>query len=395
MAYNGSGTFVPLTAPNFPAVDGNVIVAAYYNAVIADLISGLNKALCRDGQAVPTANLPMGGFKLSGLSAGSAGGDSVEFTQFTASVAEVTNQIVALLANLNVSSSAVLPANTNIGVISPAELLSLDGVAGNIELLFAKLNSPAFTGIPTAPTAVSTTNTDQIATMAAVQAVAMNSSLPLQAGNAGKFLSTNGVDGFWADAKNTIPTVPRASNTKIIAADNGQLIDVTSGTFAQTIDTAANLGATFYCYIKNSGTGDITFTPTSGTIDGLASYKIYPNEMRLVISDGTTIKTVVMKSFERTYLTNDTFVKPPGYSNISYGMMPGGSGGGGGGGGGTSTGTGGGGGGGGIISIFYRTAISNNGTITATGGNMGNGTKNGSDGIVYISQLSNSGNIIS
>ena len=197
MAYNGMGTFVPLTAPNFPAVDGTVIVAAYYNAVIADLISGLNKALCRDGQAVPTADLPMGGFKLTGIGVASANGQAVEYGQYTTALAGLATQISDLLANLTVTTSAVLPANTSIGTVSAAELAYLDGLSGNIEALFAKLASPAFTGTPTAPTAGPSTNTDQIATMAAVQSVAMNANLPFQAGHAGKFLRTDGVNADW------------------------------------------------------------------------------------------------------------------------------------------------------------------------------------------------------
>jgi len=169
MAYNGSGTFVALTAPNFPAVDGNVIVAAYYNAVIADLITGLNKAICRDGQSTATADLPMGGFTLSGIGAANANGEPIEYAQF-----------LAALANLVVSTSASLPANTTIGSVSPTELAYLDGLTANIETAFAKLASPAFTGVPTAPTAAPGTNTTQLATMAALYAAAMNVELPGQ-----------------------------------------------------------------------------------------------------------------------------------------------------------------------------------------------------------------------
>lgn len=51
MPYNGAGVFSPLNPPNFPAVSGQVISAAYFNAVINDLIAGLTQAVAKDGQS--------------------------------------------------------------------------------------------------------------------------------------------------------------------------------------------------------------------------------------------------------------------------------------------------------------------------------------------------------
>lgn len=190
MAYNGSGTFVPLTAPTYPAVDGQVIFATYYNLVIADLISGLNKAMCRDGQSTATANLPMGGFTLSGLRAAVANGEAVEYSQFAAA-----------LANLVITTSANLPANTTIGAVTPAEIAALDNVSGNIETTFAKIASPALTGVPTAPTASAGVSSMQIANMAAVVAQAFLSALPGQnAGTIGKVVLSDGANAYWGDA---------------------------------------------------------------------------------------------------------------------------------------------------------------------------------------------------
>lgn len=81
MAFNGSGTFNALTSPKFPAVSGQVISASYYNDVINDLVSGMNTAFCRDGQATATADLNLGGFKLLNVADGNASGDAVNFGQ--------------------------------------------------------------------------------------------------------------------------------------------------------------------------------------------------------------------------------------------------------------------------------------------------------------------------
>lgn len=80
MPYNGSGTFT-LYSPGNPVVTGTTISSTWANNTLTDLATGLSTALTKDGQTTPTANIPMGGFKLTGLAAGSASGDSVRYGQ--------------------------------------------------------------------------------------------------------------------------------------------------------------------------------------------------------------------------------------------------------------------------------------------------------------------------
>jgi hypothetical protein len=81
MPYNGSGTFT-LPAGN-PVVTGTTISSVTTNNTNNDIANGLSNAVTRNGQSPPTANLPMGGFHLTGLGAGTAAGDSVRFEQTT------------------------------------------------------------------------------------------------------------------------------------------------------------------------------------------------------------------------------------------------------------------------------------------------------------------------
>ena len=82
MSFDGNGNY---TVPaGTTAVTGTVIDSADYNALLADLQTALTKALLRDGQSAVLANLPMGGYKLTGLAAGSNANDSVRFDQLTA-----------------------------------------------------------------------------------------------------------------------------------------------------------------------------------------------------------------------------------------------------------------------------------------------------------------------
>jgi hypothetical protein len=81
--------------------------------------------------------------------------------------------------------------------------------------LKAPISSPQFTGIPQAPTALSGTNTDQIATTQFVQtAVTGTGQVPSVSGQAGKYLYTDGTNAFWQEYQDTqLPSVIVSTNT--------------------------------------------------------------------------------------------------------------------------------------------------------------------------------------
>lgn len=80
MSYNGSGTF-NINSAGQPVVTGTVISSTVFNAFTADVGTGLSTAVCKDGQTTITANLPMSGFKFTGLGAGTAAGNSLRYEQ--------------------------------------------------------------------------------------------------------------------------------------------------------------------------------------------------------------------------------------------------------------------------------------------------------------------------
>jgi hypothetical protein len=155
--------------------------------------------------------------------------------------------VVAPLSGPTFTGTVTLPSTTSIGTVSATEISYLDGVTSAVQTqLDAKLStsvaastyaplaspaltgtptaptaaggtnttqiattafvaanfaptvSPAFTGTPTAPTAATGTSTDQVATTQFVNATAFSSALPNQAGNAGKFVTTDGTNASWA-----------------------------------------------------------------------------------------------------------------------------------------------------------------------------------------------------
>jgi len=78
MAYNGAGSF---SRPVSDYVSGTVINQDSVNSEFDGISTGLSTAICKDGQTTITATIPMNSNKLSGLTTGSAAGDSVNLGQ--------------------------------------------------------------------------------------------------------------------------------------------------------------------------------------------------------------------------------------------------------------------------------------------------------------------------
>lgn len=80
MSYNGSGTFV-INSAGTPYVSGTVISSTAANALNSDLATGLSTAICKDGQTTVTANIPLGGFRITNLGAGTVASDAARLSQ--------------------------------------------------------------------------------------------------------------------------------------------------------------------------------------------------------------------------------------------------------------------------------------------------------------------------
>ena len=128
--------------------------------------------------------------------------------------------------------------------------------------------------------------------------------------------------------KGEIKRLVRTSHIKLTAAEFGRFIEITSGSFTQTFEAAATLGDGWFCYLHNSGAGDITLDPYgSETLDGLTSFLMYPGEMRLILCDGTALRSVVVNAFAKVFTSSGAFVKPPGYIGFEVEVIGGGQGG--------------------------------------------------------------------
>lgn len=148
--------------------------------------------------------------------------------------------------------------------------------------------------------------------------------LPAQASNSGKFLGTNGAAESWL-----MVGMARQAATGTLAiglADNRTIIDC-SGTFTATFAAPATLTTGWHAILRNTGSGNVTVAHTSGNIDGLTSYVMYPGEARLFQCDGSTIRSQVLQGFRLFATSSTTATMPPGYSRLGYDLMGAGTGG--------------------------------------------------------------------
>ena len=111
MSRNGSGVY-SLPAGQ-PVVTGTTISSATHNALMADIAAEITRSIASDGQTVPTANLPMGGFKLTGLAAGTVSGDSVRYEQFISGSGATGTWGISISGN---AATATLATAANNGV---------------------------------------------------------------------------------------------------------------------------------------------------------------------------------------------------------------------------------------------------------------------------------------
>lgn len=120
--------------------------------------------------------------------------------------------------------------------------------------------------------------------------------LPALAGQALKNLRVKtdetGVEWTAEAAPGSMARAAKTGAYTLVSADKGALIDC-SGTWTLGLTAAATLGAGWWCYVRNVGTGTITADP-NGTelIDGVASGAIRPGMTLLVQCDGTALYCV-------------------------------------------------------------------------------------------------------
>jgi len=185
MSFSGTGTF-NINSAGQPVVAGTTITATAFNALTADLATGLSTCITKDGQQTVTANIPFANFRLTGVGAGTSGTDAATVAQVQGSASALVtvtgtdtltgSMTPALTTYATGNQFAFVAANTNTTAVTlnidglGAKAITRDGstalVAGDItsgkaQLVvydgtrFQLLNSPSFTNLKATTLAVS------------------------------------------------------------------------------------------------------------------------------------------------------------------------------------------------------------------------------------------------
>lgn len=275
MSYDGNGTYNP-PQPQYPAIPNTTIYAEDFNTIVADIAAALSLVLVRDGQSPMTGDLNMGNNDIINLAS-----------------------IAASVAGLVISGTVTFQGGVS--------LLSTLNVAGLTTLASAK-------GV----TMPNGTNTADLATCAFVLQTAMQAALPSQPGGTARY-DINSVGGIasWALYGSMSRRQISAAST-ITKDDSGGLVEITANSFTLAFDPVATLGDRASGLIQNSSTtSKVTLDPSGAElIDGLASYVMYPGEIRRWYVAGGAVRTMVLKRFYMSETVAGNFIKPPGYTAI-------------------------------------------------------------------------------
>lgn len=183
MSYNGSGTF-QINTSGQPVVAGTVISSTAFNALTADLATGLSTAITKDGQTTTTARIPFAAGISSTLvtdssstttgsiiTAGGVGIAKALYVGTTANIAGVTTLTAQpILSSLTASKPVFTDASK--GLVSTGTLGADQGgtgVANNAAMTVTGSGNFAYTRTLTGTTNVTFPTTGTLATLAGTE----------------------------------------------------------------------------------------------------------------------------------------------------------------------------------------------------------------------------------
>ena len=297
MSYNGSGTF-NINSAGQPVVSGTVISSTAFNALTSDLATGLTTALTKDGQTTPTANITLGGYKITNLAAATLAADAVRFSQLQ----NFSTNTLITVAGTDTITGTVTPSLTAYatgqqfsfvaaGTNTTAVTLNIDGV-GVKSVTRAGTTALAAGDILTGQVAIveydgtqfqlldpnAFTNLRVSGTLGVTGATTLSAALTY-----GGVTLTNAVTGTGKMVLDTTPTIatPVLTNPTVTAyletapaivnSSTSQTISLASGTVLSytltgnctfTMPTATS-GTSFIVRLIQDGTGSRTATFTS------------------------------------------------------------------------------------------------------------------------------------
>lgn len=265
MSYNGSGTF-QINTSGQPVVTGTVISSTAFNALTADLATGLSTAITKDGQTATTVRIPFAQGITSTLATDStstgsgsiitAGGVGIAKALYVGTNANIAGNLgvtgtatfstAPIFSSLTISSAVATDASKNFVSVTNT------GTGNNV-----LATSPTIT-TPTIDTITSAAATALTLKSAGTTAITVNTSQALGVGSSPSF-GTNGqvltsagsaASPTWTTVSISVPQIRSisasiASNALTISASALTLdfrsTTLTSGTITTVTGTPANL----------------------------------------------------------------------------------------------------------------------------------------------------------
>jgi hypothetical protein len=251
VSYNGSGTFNINTAGQ-PVVTGTVISSTAFNALTADLATGLSTAITKDGQTAATARIPFA--------------QGISSTLVTDSTSTTTGSIITA-GGAGVAKALFVGTTANVaGAVTLQSTLAVGGVATySAQPIFSSLTASSAVATDASKGLVSVTNTgtgnNVLATSPTITTPTISGDATISGLTVGKgagAVATNTAVGASALAANTTGATNTAVGASALAANTTTSNSTAVGYQALLASTASN----------NTAVGALALTTnTSGTLN--------------------------------------------------------------------------------------------------------------------------------
>ena len=318
MSYNGSGTF-QINTSGQPVVAGTVISSTAFNALTADLATGLSTAITKDGQTATTARIPFAAgisstltTDSSSVSTGSiitAGGVGIAKALYVGTTANIAG--VLSTTSPNITTSITTPSTSFDLINATATTLNLGGAA-------TAVNVGAATGTMTVANTTLAAKAITASTTLSVTGVTT-----VQAGTAAlpAIVSTTGTadTGIWFPAADTV-AASTAGTERMRIPSTGGIQSVNCISVGNATPSTSGAGITFPATVSLStdantlddyeeGTwtpslgGNTTYTGRSGTYTKIGNtVRVY---LEITVNLIGTGSTTTMSGFPFSPVGND------------------------------------------------------------------------------------------